>query len=224
MKMKKILFITIIGLLLISCGKDNYDSPSSIIEGKITYQGETLGLRGTGEAIKLQLYQDGYDKKDPVAVYVGQDGSFRSVLFNGEYKLVTSDRNGPWKNSRDTTHISLKGKATVELEVIPYFTITNETLKLNDNSYEITFDINQIVKEAKIAKVILLLSKTTFVDDANNILRQDITDNIKVGNNTFYVDISDNENVSKAKALFGRVGVLTEGADQAIYSKIERLR
>lgn len=71
MKMKKILFITIIGLLLISCGKDNYDSPSSIIEGKITYQGETLGLRGTGEAIKLQLYQDGYDKKDPVAVYVG---------------------------------------------------------------------------------------------------------------------------------------------------------
>ena len=44
--MKKILFITIIGLLLISCGKDNYDSPSSIIEGKITYQGETLGLRG----------------------------------------------------------------------------------------------------------------------------------------------------------------------------------
>ena len=55
-------------------------------------------------------------------------------------------------------------------------------------------------------------------------MRQDITDNIKVGNNTFYVDISDNENVSKAKALFGRVGVLTEGADQAIYSKIERLR
>jgi len=38
------------------------------------------------------------------------------------------------------------------------------------------------------------------------------------------MDLSNNTNVSAAKALFARVGVRTVGADQAIYSDIVRLK
>ncbi len=84
-----ILSIIIIVFAMSSCGLDNYDAPKSQLRGKITYNGESVGLRGTGEAVQLQLYQDGYQLRDHISVYVGQDGAFEALLFDGEYKLVT---------------------------------------------------------------------------------------------------------------------------------------
>ena len=89
-----------------SCGLDNYDAPESLLQGKIVYQGRPLGLRSTSGAIQLQLYQDGYAKRDPIPVYVNQEGEFSAKLFEGDYKLVTRDGNGPWVNSRDTLEVS----------------------------------------------------------------------------------------------------------------------
>lgn len=40
-------------VLFTGCGKDNYDAPESKIVGKVTYQGQALNLRGTGEAVQL---------------------------------------------------------------------------------------------------------------------------------------------------------------------------
>ena len=36
-----------LSLLAVSCGLDNYDEPESFLEGKITYEGKQLGLKGT---------------------------------------------------------------------------------------------------------------------------------------------------------------------------------
>ena len=58
----KYLVIALLSVMMFTaCGLDNYDAPQSELHGKITYNGETLGLRGTGEAVQLQLYQDGYE-------------------------------------------------------------------------------------------------------------------------------------------------------------------
>ena len=53
-----------LSLLAVSCGLDNYDEPESFLEGKITYEGKQLGLKGTNGGIQLQLYQDGYANQD----------------------------------------------------------------------------------------------------------------------------------------------------------------
>lgn len=211
-------------VLFTGCGKDNYDAPESKIIGKVTYQGQALNLRGTGEAIQLQLFQDGYDKHDPINVFVGQDGTFSAVLFNGEYKLVTKDGNGPWVNKRDTTLINLNGHAEVNIEVTPYFTISGEQLAVSGSTMTASFTIDRIVADAGINKVILILSKTQFADDVNNVFRKDITENLSVGAVSFSADISGNEDVAKAKALYARVGVLANGADQAIYSSVVRIK
>lgn len=220
----KIISMVLLLVIFTSCGKDNYDAPESTLSGTVTYQGTALQLRGTGEAVQLQLYQDGYAKHDPIAVFVGQDGKFSAKLFDGTYKLVTREGNGPWLNNRDTTVVSLKGSTEIKLEVTPYFLISNASLSLSGNTMNASFTINQIVPSATIEKVYLLLSKTQFADDVNNLFRKDIT-GVTTGSVNLTADLGDNAaEISKAKALFARVGVLANGSDQAIYSEVVRLK
>lgn len=218
------IFSVILLLVLFSgCGKDNFDAPESKLVGRVTYQGQALNLRGTGEAVQLQLYQDGYEKNDPISVFVGQDGTFSALLFDGEYRLTTRDGNGPWVNSHESVTVNLNGHAEVNLEVTPYFTISNEQLSVSGSAMNASFTINQIVPDAKISRVMLLLSKTQFADDVNNLFRQDFSD-VTPGSVNLSADISGNTEIAKAKALYARVGVLANGADQAIYSPVVRLK
>lgn len=218
-----ILFVFVFLILITSCGKDNFDEPKSFLTGKITYNGESLSLRGTGEAIRLQLYQDGFAKRDPIDVFVGQDGAFSAVLFDGEYKLVTRDGNGPWVNSRDTTVVTLKGATAIELKVTPFYTISGESITISSTAVNASFTVNQVVSTAQVQRAFLILSKTQFADDVNNVFRKDFTD-ITTGSVSLSADISGNTNVSSAKALYGRVGIQAVGADQAIYSPVVRLK
>ena len=222
MKIISNIFSVILLLVLFSgCGKDNFDAPESKLVGRVTYQGQALNLRGTGEAV--QLYQDGYEKNDPISVFVGQDGTFSALLFDGEYRLTTRDGNGPWVNNHESVTVNLKGHTEVNLEVTPYFMISNEQLSVTGSAMNASFMINRIVPDAKISRVMLLLSKTQFADDVNNLYRQDFSD-VVPGSVNLSADISGNTEIVKAKALYARVGVLANGADQAIYSPVVRLK
>ena len=224
MKIVSNIFSIILLLVLFSgCGKDNFDAPESKLVGRVTYQGQALNVRGTGEAVQLQLYQDGYEKNDPISVFVGQDGTFSALLFDGEYRLTTRDGNGPWVNSHESVTVHLNGHTEVNLEVTPYFTISNEQLSVAGSVMNASFTINQIVPEAKISRVMLLLSKTQFADDVNNLFRQDFSD-VTPGSVNLSANIGGNTEIAKAKALYARVGVLANGADQAIYSPVVRLK
>ncbi|MDR3252043.1 MAG: DUF3823 domain-containing protein [Tannerella sp.] len=209
--------------LLASCGKDNYDAPESTLTGRIVYNGNPVQVRGTGEAVRIYLYQDGWQLHNQIEVFVTQDGSFSAKLFNGEYKLVTRDNNGPWVNVRDTTTFTVKGSHSLDLNVTPYFTISDENVSLSGTNLSVSFNINQIVSTAQIEKVYLILSKTQFADEVNNIVRQDVT-NIKVGSNTLSVDLSGNAQVAAAQFLYGRIGVKTQGVGEAIWTPVKKLR
>lgn len=219
----KYLILLLSIIVFTACGLDNYDAPQSVLSGKITYNGQTLGLRGTGEAVQLQLYQDGYQLRDNIPVYVGQDGTFKALLFDGQYKLVTRNQNGPWVNSRDTTTINLNGSTSINVEVTPYFTISNSNITLSGNQVSGTFNVNRIVETANIDYAILLVSKTNFVDDVSYIARQNLN-RPQPGALSISMDLSGNQEFAKAKALYARVGVRTIGADQAIYSEVIKLK
>ncbi|WP_236976162.1 DUF3823 domain-containing protein [Membranihabitans maritimus] len=209
----------------ISCGLDNYDEPGSQLFGQITYEGESIGLRGTGEAVQLQLYQDGYELDAPIPVFVKQDGSFEATLFDGEYKLVTRDQNGPWVNDRDTMLVTVNGSAEVNLEVTPYFMLSEVDISLEGkNEVTATFTIDQIAEVANAEYAMVLLGKTAFVDDVVYIGRQDLSAP-QVGNELeLSMDVSGIAEVEANGALFARVGVRPVGADQAIYSDVVRVR
>src|SRR5699024_9798443 len=126
--------------------------------GEILFEGEPVRVKGTGEAIQLQLYQDGYDLDASIPLYVKQDGKFEALLFDGAYKLVTRDKNGPWENTRDTLFVSVNGNTHVQVEVTPYFTISDETIELTETNLTGSFNVNKILDEAEVDYVMLLLN------------------------------------------------------------------
>lgn len=222
--MKTYIIFIVLPILLTGCGLDNYEGPSSSLYGQFVFEGEPLQLRGTGEAIQIQLYQDGYELNAPIPVYVHQDGSFEAKLFDGVYKMVTRDNNGPWVNSRDTTVVTVSGATQMNMEVTPYFTVSDVSIHLNGNTLDGLFTINKIVPGAEVNYSMLLLSKTNFVDDVVYIGRLDESDSNIEEPFGMSMDVSGIKEVAEDQSLFARIGVRAVGVDQAIYSNVIQVR
>ncbi|MBK5722513.1 DUF3823 domain-containing protein [Dysgonomonas sp. Marseille-P4677] len=205
-------------LLFSSCEKDNYDEPKSDLIGKIISQTskEAVGVRQTEGAVQMQLWQDGYELHTSIPVYVNQDGTFSAKLFDGTYKLVSRDNNGPWINSRDTILVTVKGNTTIEYPVKPYFMLSDENFTLNGNTLTATFNIKQenAIQDRNIERVTLYVNNTVFVDDNFKKLNKNAT-TPAIGSNTISMDIS---NISSNIALYARVGVKISGVEQLLYT------
>jgi len=228
-KIRILVLSSFIGLFLsffIGCGKDNYSAPDSVISGQITYKGNPLYLKGTDEAIQLQLYQEGYDLNDHIPVYVNQEGKFNVKTFDGQYKLITRNNNGPWENQTDTLEIDLKGSfSDINYEVTPYFWIDKNDVEL-DNSKHLTgsIEIQKVVETASLDYVMVLVSKTQFVDNQSNVYREDIA--VDEDDDITHIDISEDlSNVlEEHDNLYVRVGVQAKGADQALYTEVKKIK
>jgi len=216
-------FLTLIFVLLsVGCGLDNFDEPKSLLQGKIVFQNRQVGLRGTGGAVQLQLYQEGYDLNDHINVYVNQKGEFQALHFDGTYKLITRDKNGPWVNSRDTTFVDVMGNTPVIVEVVPFFMFKEFDVSVSQGSVNVSAEIERIVDDAEIEFVSVLLSETSFVDDVSNIYRKDLTSLDSL--NFDYMDDISSVLEDTGHSLFARVGIRAVGADQSIYSDIVQIK
>lgn len=225
--------IILLSFILGSCTKDNYDEPTSFIKGRVVHNGEALQLRGN-EAVRLQLYQRGYQKHDPVEVFVNQNGEFSVCIFDGQYQLITKAGNGPWSSEgRDTIEITLNGLATQDVEVTPYYLVDDASITLNGNEASASFKVNKIAGTG-IDRMILLLGTTQYLSDAeHNVDRYDETENLAQYDETGKAysfatrDYSNNsmfQTALKRGTLFGRICLWPKGSDQGIYSKVFRLK
>ena len=237
MKMKTISKIfsvlTLSVLIFTGCMKDNYDEPTSTIQGRVVYQGTPLQLRGN-EAVKLYLYQRGYAKHDPVEVFVNQNGEYSVCIFNGDYQLITKSGNGPWTaQGRDTIQVKLRGTATQDVEVVPYYLVDDAQITLHGNKVNASFKVNKVAGNG-IDRMILLLSTTQYISDAeHNVDRYDETSNLANFDQTGKVytfatrDYTSNatfQTALKRGTLFARICLWPTGSDQGIYSKVIRLK
>lgn len=225
--------IILSAVALTSCTKDNYDAPTSFIKGRVVYKGEALQLRGN-EAVRLQLYQRGYEKHDPVDVFVNQDGEFSICIFDGQYQLITKAGNGPWTSEgRDTIEVNLRGHAVQDVEVVPYYLLDDAQMTLNGNRVDASFKVNKIAGHG-IDRVFIMLGTTKFLSDGeHNVDRYDETENLGAFDETGKVytfdtkDYTDNQmfqTALKRGTLFGRICLWPSGSDQGIYSKVFRLK
>lgn len=201
-----------------SCGKDNYDEPASFLKGTIVSATtkNPIGVKTQTDAgVQVQLYQDGFDLYEPISVSVNQDGTFSASLFDGDYKLITRDNNGPWINDRDTVFVTVKGTTEVSLPVKPYFELENVDFKLNGSTLTATFDIvNTNPKQDRgLGDVTLYVGKTVFIDNGSSVKKAVVPSPV-VGRNTFTMDVSDLSN----PVLYARVGVKVNNVDQHLYS------
>ena len=240
--MKKLIYniaiLLLVAIYTTSCGLDNYDAPESKLYGQILYKDASgtehpLQVKGTGEAVKLSLYQYGYQTSDGITLYTDQDAKFEARLFDGEYHMIPNKSNGPWKSiqisdaKKDTIDFTLKGSTEVKVYVTPYFLIENAAVSMNGTDVSVSWNTNQVIPDAKVNTQGIFISSTRFVDESTNFIRQDFNDDKAAGSKSFSFTVKDAnqlKNLENAKLhtgkVYARIGVKAEGADQFIYSEI----
>lgn len=219
-----------LGVLFVSCEKDNYPEPKTLLTGNIVYKGQPVGVEYS--QTRLQLWQPGFGKTGEISAPVAQDGSYSALLFDGDYKLVFPKNDGPWQTitkdaaGKDTTFVSLRGNQSVDIEVLPYYMFKTATLKADGKTVNATVALDKIITgvDAKdIERVSLYISKTMFVARANNIGSKDLSgaDIKDMGNINLSVDVPSI--TPTQDYVFARVGVKIAGVEDMLFSKVEKI-
>jgi hypothetical protein len=210
--------ILLAAIAFLGCEKDNYNAPSSILSGKVTYNDAPIGLRSNG--VQLELWQYGYGLFSKIPVYVTQDGTFSAQLFDGDYKLVLLNGNGPWVSSSDSIDVKVSGATTVNVPVTPYFIITQSSITHpTDSTVTATVSIQQVDTSLPLEAVNLYVGTTSVVDAVRNVASAQIPASA-------ITDITQPIALSLVlpterrgdSLLFSRIGVKTTGVAEQIYT------
>lgn len=226
-----------LGLLLsaglASCETDNYEEPQSILQGRIVYQGEPLGV--AYNQVNFQLWEPGWQLKSPINVQVDQDGSFSALLFNAPYKLVIQPAQGPFRSmpnpatQSDTVVVDLKGSQTLDIEVLPYYMIRNPQLSASNRVVTANFKLDKIIADANakaVEKVYLCVNKTAFVDQTGNysIAVKDMNGSAITDMNNVSLNVTVPAIIPNQNYVFARVGLKIAGVEDLLYSPVQKIQ
>lgn len=204
-------------ILLVGCEKDNYEAPSSMLTGRVVYQGQPLGVRSGG--VELELWQHGYQLFSKIPVHVDQDGSFSARLFDGDYKLVLLRGNGPWADNIDSIDVNIRGNAVLDVPVDPYFIVTNESFQSNGTTVTATFTVEQINQSRPLERVALYLGQTTIVDQNNYVVRTELpASDIADLNGQLTLTLDVPASLLTKGYSFARIGVKAVGVAEYLYT------
>jgi hypothetical protein len=224
------ILIFIISAAFMSCEKDNYEEPSSLLSGRLVYQGNPLYLEFN--RVSYDLYQDDFGKIGPLGSTFTSEGAFSHLLFNGTYKMVVPEGQGPflWENlaetGQDTLIINLNGNVNMDIEVIPYWMINNTNFSASANSVTGTFALQQIVTDAKaknIENVTIYISKTQFANSQTNVVINSVEGSAITDPSNISLNVTVPNLVPAQNYVFASIGVKFEGVDDMLFSPTQKL-
>lgn len=236
----RIIFLMVVSLIvgLTSCEYDNYDAPSLELKGRLVYQGKPLEV-GYGD-VSFQLWEafPRYGGNTSVSVPLAQEGSFSSLLFKGDYKLIFAKGQGPFimppNESNDTIYFSMNGNKTMDIEVVPYYMFKDEveySYNKENNNVTVSFGLEQITggTEKEVEFIRILYNSTQFIKngDANYYLGYNTTawpkDQIKDFSRTFELKERPIQNPNQDH-LYLRVAVKIRQVEDPLYSPVYKLQ
>jgi hypothetical protein len=215
---------------IMSCELDNYEPPTSQLSGRIVYQGEPLHFEYN--RVSYELYQDGFGKTGPMSSTFTSDGEFSHVLFDGTYKMVVPDGQGPfiWENvgntESDTLIINVNGSTEMDIEVLPFWMIRNTALTGSGNQVTGSFDLEQIITDANaraIESITLYVSKTLFANSQTNVATSMIEGSAITDVNDLSLSVTVPELVPAQNYVFASIGVKLVGTDDLIFSPTQKI-
>jgi hypothetical protein len=228
MKTKIFSFIPVLlAVLLASCGEyDNFEPPKSTLTGKVVYNGQPVGVRSGTVRLELRQPGAGYPvwRANKIDVHVAQDGSFSAVLFDGNYKLTRVPGNGPWASQTDTINVEVKGAATVEVPVEPFFLVKNENFQKNGSTITTNFSLQRGNTSRNLERVNVYLSSTNIVDATNQRANgQKLATAITDLSQPISVSVDIPAALAGRPYVFARIGVKTAGVEELAYSAPVRI-
>jgi hypothetical protein len=229
------LILLAIVIAAVSCKKDNYKAPGSTLSGRLTYNGDSVGVEYN--QVPFQLYQPGYKLTTPIGGTFNDDGTYSVVTFDGNYKFTIQANQGPfrWKElavGRDTVRINLAGDQTVNIEVTPYYMVRQLKTSVVGSTRVVTanFNIEKVITDPALAKniqtVSLFINKTTHVSNAagESVAKTDIAGGTLPTNlNNITVTATMPAFVPTQNYVFARIGVRISGVEDWYYSPVRKL-
>lgn len=227
---KNILLAFVLGASLFSCKKDNYDPPESMLSGALLYGKDTVYVEY--DRVPYQLFQYGFGKVGPIGSAFKQDGTFSSLLFDGEYKFTIPPGQGPfkWKELSagvpDSVAVTVRGNTSFNVEVNPYYMVRNLQVTAGANKVNATFAADKIITGAdgkNIERVNLYINKTQFVSGANNIAWAEISGGAITDPSAITISKDIPSIQPTQNYVFVRVGIKIEGVEDMIFSPLKRV-
>jgi hypothetical protein len=217
----KISAILSLVLVAASCNYDNFDPPQSMLEGRVVYQGEPLGLRSEG--VQLELWQPGYELFQKIPLHVDQDGSFSASLFDGDYKLTLLRGNGPWLDQTDSIDVQVRGGKVIDVEVQPYYTLSSPQFSRNSGQISTSVQVNSVNPTRAVELVAIYVGRTAILDAVRNEA------NLVISGEELDLSSPIDLNINLPASLSGRdvyvrVGVKTAGVQELLYSTVQHLQ
>ncbi|MET3114010.1 hypothetical protein AAKU52_001743 [Pedobacter sp. CG_S7] len=217
-------------LSLFSCKKDNYDAPGSQLSGRLVYKGVPINVEYN--QVSYELYQFGFGKVGSMNGTFDQDGKYSMLLFDGEYKMVIPNAQGPFKwkktitGNPDSLSIKVSGSQTLDIEVTPYYLLSNVKLTGSGTSVSGVFKLDKIITDidAKdVDYVTLYINKTLFVSAANNIAVSTINGRAITNASSINLQVNVPAMTPTQNYVFARIGVKIAGVEDMIFSHVEKI-
>lgn len=219
--------------LVISCEKDNYKEPTSKLSGRIVYKGEPIGVEHN--QVPYELYQFGFGKVGPIGSSFDQDGKYSAMLFDGEYKLIIPNGQGPFRwrytssGAPDSVTVSLRGSQTLDLEVTPYYMIRSPQFTASGGRITATFKAEKIITDANarnIERVSLYVNKTQFVSGSGDqrIAATDLASSAITNPDNISLSVTPPVIVPTQNYIFARVGIKISGVEDMLFSPVQKIQ
>ena len=202
------------GIFATGCNElDNFDPPSSQLSGNLTYNGKAIGLNQS--QFFFDLFESGWDFEQEIPVSIDQNGSFASLLFNGNYRLAPKGGE-PFTLAGGASDISfvLEGNKSIDIEVLPFVFIDDEEVNysVSGNTLTATFSIEQVNDTKSLDQVGLYVSNELICDATTSEGSLEVAASSLTGLNDIEltVDITD---LKGRGYLFVRVGANAAGQE-----------
>ncbi len=224
-KIKTILVLIVVTTVFTSCEWDNYEKPESFLKGNIVYNGEPINV--SYNDVKFELWEPGWQLSYPIDVVIDQDGSYSALLFNGSYKLVFPEAQGPFRTlGSDTLDVTLNGNKSMDIEVEPYYMIRNAQISANGNNITANFKADKIITDADardIERVNLYVNKSQFVDFRTNIANAEMAGGDIANINSINLSVSVPDMSPGQNYVYARIGLKVVGREDMIFSAVQRI-
>jgi uncharacterized protein DUF3823 len=213
-----------------SCKKDNYDPPKSTLAGRIVYKGTPIGVEY--DRVPIQLYQYGFGAIGSINGTFDQDGSYSFLLFDGSYKLIIPNNQGPFKPKTkaggvpDSIDVQLNGQQTLDIEVEPYYMIRSPQLTIASGKVTGTFAVEKIITDVNakdIESANLYINKTAFVSGADQVAQASITGAAITNPASISLNVTVPSITPTQNYVFARIGVKIKDVEDLIFSPIVKL-
>ncbi|MDQ6843407.1 MAG: DUF3823 domain-containing protein [Bacteroidota bacterium] len=225
------ILISMVALSFFACKKDNYSEPGTFLTGSLMYKGDSVQVERN--QVPYQIYQYGFGKVGAINGTFEQDGSYSQVLYDGNYKLIIPNGQGPflWNQTSsgapDSLAITLKGNQSVNLEVTPYYMVRNTKISVAGGVVSATFKAEQIITDPTMAKSIervsLYINKTQFVSGGDNIALMDLAGTSITDPNNISLSVTIPALVPTQKYVFARVGIKITNVEDMIFSPLQKI-